>query len=74
MPRKKQEQIEKPVEVEIKEERPKQKGTTYEVAKAFERYSSFLLEGGVVVPVNDGKVSVASEEIVNKLREGGFIE
>lgn len=61
------------VEKEVPKEQ-KSLGNSYEVAPAFKRYSSFLIAGGIVIPVEDGKVTVASDEIVSKLREGGFIK
>ena len=70
----------KPIENEAVEsavaEKGQQKpsGVSYEVAPAFKQYNSFLLDGGVVIPVKDGKVTVASDEIVAKLREGGFVK
>lgn len=67
-----EEQVEEPVVP--KKEQAKQNGNSYEVAPAFKQYSSFLLAGGVVIPVKDGKVTVASNEVVSKLREGGFIK
>lgn len=82
MPKKPKEVVKQTDEVAVEnavveKETPKEQKSTdnsYEVAPAFKKYNSFLLSGGVVIPVVDGKVTVASKEIVSKLREGGFIK
>lgn len=58
----------------VEKEQKKSSGNTYEVAPMFKQYNSFLLSGGIVIPVQDGKVTVSSAELVSKLREGGFIK
>ena len=77
MPKKQEKEKVKAVveETPVVEEKPKkQSGNAYEVAEAFKNYSSFLLNGGVVIPVQDGKVTVASDALVTKMRKGGFIK
>ena len=70
MPKKQTKEVESAV---VEEKQEKHNGFSYEVAPAFKRYASFLLDGGVVIPVKDGKVTAASDSIVKQLREGGFI-
>ena len=62
------------IEKKAAESKQSNGSNTYDVAPAFEKYSSFLLAGGVVIPVEDGKVTIASDKVVAKLREGGFIK